>query len=347
MCAFRGRLAPNRSRRHVAALALVAVAVATCQATAAGAATAGRNAASGNTAGRALRPLRTITAAAQRISASSLNERLALDGPDDEIKELGDTFDGLLARLEASFRSQRQFVANASHELRTPLGRQRLVSQLALNDPAATIESLRRAHERVLASGAEQEQLIEALLTLARGQAGLDRQEPFDLAGVSGQVLHGRRAEASYLGLDLRTAACPAPLTGDPRLAERMVANLVDNALRHNQAGGWIEVTTGTGAGHAFLTVANTGPQIPPTEADRPLQPFRRLGADRTGQGRGLGLGLSIVQAIADAHGAALTALPRPGGGLRVEVTFPALAPSRLNRTERAGLTPVSNGSVP
>jgi signal transduction histidine kinase len=209
------------------------------------------------------------------------------------------------------------------------------------------MESLRRTHERVLASGAEQEQLIEALLTLARGQAGLDRQEPFDLAGVTGQVLHGRRAEASYLGLDLRTAACPAPLTGDPRLAELLVANLVDNALRHNQAGGWIEVTTGTVAGHAVLTVANTGPQIPPTEADRPLQPFRPLGADRTGQGRGLGLGLSIVQAIADAHGAALTALPRPGGGLRVEVTFPALVPSRLNNTERAGLTPVSNGSVP
>src|SRR5258707_7102342 len=163
MCAFRGRLAPNRSRRHVAALALVAVAVATCKSTAAGAATAGRNAASGNTAGRALRPLRTITAAAQRISASSLNERLALDGPDDEIKELGDTFDGLLARLEASFRSQRQFVANASHELRTPLGRQRLVTQPALNDPAPTIQSLPRAHERGLAAGAEPEHPTQRL----------------------------------------------------------------------------------------------------------------------------------------------------------------------------------------
>src|SRR5258708_8505563 len=146
MCAFRGRLAPNRSRRHVAALALVAVAVATCQATAAGAATAGRNAASGNTAGRALRPLRTITAAAQRISASSLNERLALDGPDDEIKELADTFDGLPARLEASFRSQRQFVANAPHQLPTPLGRHRLPTPLPLNAPPPPPPPPPRAH---------------------------------------------------------------------------------------------------------------------------------------------------------------------------------------------------------
>jgi signal transduction histidine kinase len=290
-------------------------------------------------ASRVLRPVRTITATARRISATSLDERLALNGPDDEFKELGDTFDGLLARLEASFRAQRQFVANASHELRTPLARQQLASQLALADPDASIESLRMAHERVLASGAQQEQLIEALLTLARGQAGLDRHEPFDLADVTGQVLVGRHAEASYLDLDIRCAIRPAPVVGDPRLAERMAANLIDNALRHNEPGGWIEVATDTRAGRAVLAVTNTGPAIPEAETERLLRPFQRLGADRTGHGRGLGLGLSIVQAIAEAHGAALFLQPRPHGGLRVEVTFPTPgAPALLaERPQTAG----------
>jgi signal transduction histidine kinase len=286
-----------------------------------------------------LRPVRTITATARRISATSLNERLALNGPDDEFKELGDTFDGLLARLEASFRAQRQFVANASHELRTPLARQQLASQLALADPEASIESLRMAHERVLASGAQQDQLIEALLTLARGQAGLDRHELFDLADVTRQVLVGRHTEASYLDLDIRCAIRPAPVAGDPRLAERMAANLVDNALRHNEPGGWIEVATDTRAGRAVLAVTNTGPAIPEAETERLLRPFQRLSAVRTGRGRGLGLGLSIVQAIAEAHGAALSLQPRPDGGLRVEVTFPTPgAPALLTeRPQTAG----------
>lgn len=153
-------------------------------------------------AGRALRPVRTITATARRISATSLNERLALNGPDDEFKELGDTLDGLLARMEASFRAQRQFVANASHELRTPLARQQLASQLALADPDASIESLRMAHERVLASGAQQEQLIEALLTPASGQAGLDRHEPFDppASRTDGGQPHRQRAALQRAG---------------------------------------------------------------------------------------------------------------------------------------------------
>ena len=161
-------------------------------------------------AGRVLRPLRTITAAARRISAASLAERLALSGPDDELKELGDTFDGLLGRLESSFRSQRQFIANASDELRTPLARQRVISQVALADPGATIDSLRAAHERALACGAEQEQLIEALLTLARGQAGLDTPEPFDLATVTRQALTARQPEAAYRKLTLHAELGPA-----------------------------------------------------------------------------------------------------------------------------------------
>jgi signal transduction histidine kinase len=274
-------------------------------------------------AGRALRPLRTITAAARQISAASLGERLALGGPDDELKELGDTFDGLLGRLEASFRAQRQFIANASHELRTPLARQRVISQVALADPGATIETLRAAHERVLASGAQQQQLIDALLTLARGQADLDKREPFDLAAVAGQVLAARRSEAEHRNLTLHAALDPASAAGSPRLAERLTANLVDNALRHNVPGGRVDVSTRTAQSSAVLSVANTGPAIPAAAVRRLFQPFQRLGTDRTYRGEGLGLGLSIVQAIADAHGASIAARPQPGGGLLVEVAFP------------------------
>jgi signal transduction histidine kinase len=272
-------------------------------------------------AGRVLRPLRAITAAARDISAASLGERLALGGPHDELRELGDTFDGLLARLEASFRAQRQFIANASHELRTPLARQRVISQVALADPGATIETLAAAHERVLASGAQLEQLIEALLTLARGQAGLDEPEPFDLAAVTRQVLAGRQPEAEHRNLTLHTALGPAPAAGSPRLAERLAANIVDNALRHNVPGGQVDVITETRDSRAVLSVANTGPAVSPAAVGRLFQPFQRLGTDRAS--RGEGLGLSIVQAIADAHGASITALPQPEGGLLVEVTFP------------------------
>jgi signal transduction histidine kinase len=274
-------------------------------------------------AGRVLRPLRIITAAAREISAASLGERLALGGPHDELWELGDTFDGLLARLEASFRAQRQFIANASHELRTPLARQRVISQVALTDPGATIETLAAAHERVLASGVQQEQLIEALLTLARGQAGLDKPEPFDLSAVTRQVLAARQSEAEHRNLTLHAALGPASAMGSPRLAERLAANLVDNALRHNVARGQVAVTTATRDSRAVLAVANTGPAVSATAMGRLFQPFQRLGTDRTNRGEGLGLGLSIVQAIADAHGASITARPQPEGGLVVEVTFP------------------------
>jgi signal transduction histidine kinase len=278
-------------------------------------------------AGRVLRPLRTITAAARDISATSLHRRLALDGPDDELKALGSTFDDLLGRLEASFRAQRQFVANASHELRTPLAWQRTLAQVALADPDADAKSLRAAHERVLASGTQQERIIEALLTLSRGQSGLDRREPFDLAPLASQIVLARQPEAQDRQLDLYTALAPAPGTGDPRLAERLIANLVDNALRHNAPGGYVEVVTGTRDSRTVLSVINTGPVVPAAAIDRLLQPFQRLGPDRTGHGDGLGLGLSIVQAIAQAHGAALAISPQPAGGLRVEVTFPRPAP--------------------
>jgi signal transduction histidine kinase len=275
-------------------------------------------------AGRALRPVRLITAAARQISAASLGERLALGGPRDELRELGDTFDGLLARLEAAFTAQRQFVANAAHELRTPLARQRVIGQVALTDPAATAETLRAAHERVLAAGAQQQQLIDALLTLARGQAGPDEHEPFDLADLAGAVLKDRQSEARLRDVTVHAALGPAPARGSPGLAERLTANLIDNALRHNFPGGRVEVITGTRDYRPVLSVANSGPCVPADAIDRLFLPFHRLGTDRTSRGEGLGLGLSIVQAIAQTHGASITARPQPGGGLLIEVTFPA-----------------------
>jgi signal transduction histidine kinase len=275
-------------------------------------------------AGRVLRPLRTITTAARRISATSLHERIAMGGPNDELKELGDTFDELLARLERAFQAQRQFVANASHELRTPLARQRTVAQVALADPDASVDSLRAAHERVLASGAEQERLIDALLTLARGQAGPRTSEPFDLASVTSEVVLTRRDEAERQGLSVRQRLSAAPAEGDRRLVERLIANLLDNAIAYNRPYGHVDVVVGTRVGHAVVSVSNSGPVVPASEVERLLQPFQRNGPDRTGHGRGVGLGLSIVHAIAEAHGARLEVHPRAQGGLTVEVGFPA-----------------------
>jgi signal transduction histidine kinase len=275
-------------------------------------------------AGRVLRPLRTITERAREISASNLNERVALAGPDDELTQLADTFDDLLGRLEAAFVAQRQFVANAAHELRTPLTRAQTVGEVALADPAATVDSLRASHARVLAAGRHQERLIEALLTLARSERGLDQREPFDLAAITATMLHARRREAERRGLCVHATLEPAETTGDPRLAERLVANLLDNALRYNQPHGRIDVTTTAKTGQAILSVANSGPQIPPEEVERLFRPFQRLGANRTDQSDGLGLGLSIVDAIAAAHHATLTAHAQPDGGLDVEVGFPS-----------------------
>jgi signal transduction histidine kinase len=275
-------------------------------------------------AGRALRPLRTITNAARDITASSLHRRLALDGPDDEVKQLANTFDDLLGRLEMSFDAQRQFVANASHELRTPLTLERTLVEVALADPDATIDTLRATCERVLGVGEQQERLIEALLTLSRSQRGLDSHEPFDLAEVATQILETRGPDAASRGLYVDTALNPAAVSGDQRLGERLVANLVDNAARHNVPGGRIDVaTTTTKAGRAVLTVLNTGPVISPDELDRLYQPFQRASADRNGDEDGLGLGLSIVHAISAAHGATIATRARPNGGLEIAVTFP------------------------
>jgi signal transduction histidine kinase len=276
-------------------------------------------------AGRVLRPLVVITAAARRISASNLNQRLGLRGPDDELKALGDTLDDLFARLEASFEAQRHFVANASHELRTPITRERSMLQVALDDPGTTAGAWRSVAQEVLASNAEQESLIEALLTLAASEGGLDQREPVDLGGVAREVLLAARPEAARRGLSVDAVITPAPLLGDRLLAERLVANLVGNAMRHNIADGKVKVRTEIRDGCAVLTVANTGPAVPAEAVGRLFQPFLRLGGRQAGHDRGHGLGLSIVHAIAAAHGAAITARARTRGGMSIEVAFPAV----------------------
>jgi signal transduction histidine kinase len=229
----------------------------------------------------------------------------------------------VLQPLEDAYQAQRQFVANASHELRAPLTRQRALLEVALADPDADFSSLRAAQERVLASEQDLEQLIDALLALTRGQAGLERRERFDLASVATQVLRSRDSDISELGLDVRATLDPAPTAGDPRLLERLIANLIDNATRHNHPGGHIEIATGTRDRRAFVSIANTGPAVPPEAIERLFQPFQRLGDARTGHNNGHGLGLSIVQAIATAHRAEVTTRARPEGGLSIEVAFP------------------------
>lgn len=274
-------------------------------------------------AGRVLRPLRIITAAARQMSDRNLHERLAIDGPDDEIKDLGDTIDGMLAQLEGAFNAQQRFVANASHELRTPLALTRAMLQVALANPALTLDSLRSTCEDVIDAGREQEQLLEALLTLARSQGGLDHRTRVDLAAITADVLRSLQDTAAARGVNVDSEVGPAAVSGDARLLERMVSNLVENALRYNVRGGKVTVSTSAAAG-ATLAVTNSGPQVPADQVSRLLQPFQRLDAERAGQHDGLGLGLSIVAAIASAHDASLDAQPGPAGGLAIQISFPA-----------------------
>ncbi len=274
-------------------------------------------------AGRMLRPIRTITRTARRISSTSLHERLALDGPPDELKELGDTLDSLFARLEAAFEAQRHFVANASHELRTPLTAERTLLQVALDDPGTTTGAWRSTAREVLASSDEQARLIEALLTLASSESGLSGHQLVNLATTVSATLAELPPETGRLGIHIDQATAPATLDGDPLLVERLVANLLTNAVRHNVPGGRVEVSTGVTDGQAVLSVTNTGPLVPPAEVDRLFQPFQRLDRRRANYADGHGLGLSIVRAIATAHDATITACSRPGGGLSVRVTFP------------------------
>jgi signal transduction histidine kinase len=284
-------------------------------------------------AGRALRPLRQITATARRIADRSLHERIALIGPNDEIKELADTLDAMLERLDRSFDSQRRFVANASHELRTPLTINRTLIEVALDDPHAN-ETLRRLGVTLLAVNQRHERLIDGLLTLASSEQRVSKPTPVDLADLARGITTESQAAAQNASVDLRTHLRPAPVAGDPVLLERLTQNLVDNAIRYNLSEqGWLRVTTDTIDDNVHLTVENTGPLVPPDDVPGLFEPFHRLptterladSAD-TSMSRGAGLGLSIVRSVAHAHGGDVHASPRADGGLTVRVRLPAVS---------------------
>ncbi|MEV4535677.1 HAMP domain-containing sensor histidine kinase [Asanoa sp. NPDC049518] len=273
-------------------------------------------------AGRTLRPLTQITATARRVADRNLHERIGLSGPRDELRELADTFDDMLARLDAAFDGQRRFVANASHELRTPLAVNRTVLEVAMGRPGAPAE-LVRLGETLLEVNARHERLIDGLLTLARSEQAVSDPVPVDLAEVAARVHEQFAGEARATRLSFDRSGTPAPTTGDPVLLERLAQNLVENAIRHNVSAGRLTVTTGSSADRALLTVTNTGPVIPAYEVAGLFEPFRRL-TDRVGSARGTGLGLSIVRSVARAHGGEVSARPNPdGGGLVVDVTLP------------------------
>jgi hypothetical protein len=278
-------------------------------------------------AGRALRPLRTMNARAREISAESLHQRLGVDERRDELGELATTFDALLARLESSFESHRRFVANASHELRTPITLERTLVEVALADPDASVESLRRVCERVVSSTEEQERLLDALLTLARSEAGVGDGESVDLAVLAEDALLAR--ESQLAGIAVERSLESAPVIGDQALLERLLGNLIDNAIIHN--GGearWIGISTFADAdGVPSLRIANGGGAIAAADVDRLFEPFRRGVGERLGSdGHGLGLGLSIVRAVAIAHSAEIEARGLPDGGLELELRFSSVA---------------------
>jgi signal transduction histidine kinase len=272
-------------------------------------------------AGRVLRPVRTMTERLRQISDHNVHERLSLTGPDDELKNLADTVDGLLGRLDVALGAHKRFVANAAHELRTPLAVEHALLEESLIDPAADVASFRANFERLLAVNEQRTRLLESLLTLAGSASGSqvgDRGEPVDLASVVARAL----ADRGRADVEIDAALEPAPVVGDPALLDRLVANLCDNALHYNVPGGRVEISTGCSDGTAVLRVANTGPVVPPEQVDGLFEPFQRL--HRTADDGHQGLGLSIVRAIATAHGAGLAAHARAHGGLTVQVTFEA-----------------------
>jgi signal transduction histidine kinase len=278
-------------------------------------------------AGRALRPVRQMTAAAQRISEDSLHERLAVQGPEDELKELGDTIDGLLERLEIAFGAQRRFVANASHELRTPLTTMRASLDVALAKPDPAPPQTVALAGRLRAELDKIDRLLEAFLVLARAQhRALPGRAVIPLDYVVGAALADQAAAISAMNLTVQEADSlgSAWVTGSQALITRMVENVIDNAVCHNTEGGWIRIVSRTAAGRARLIVENGGPLLDQQQVAGLSEPFRRIGADRTGSDKGSGLGLSIVAAIAEAHGGAVDLQARSSGGLRVTINLPA-----------------------
>ncbi|MEV5431823.1 HAMP domain-containing sensor histidine kinase [Streptomyces sp. NPDC052701] len=274
-------------------------------------------------AGRVLSPLGRITRTARAVAGSDLSRRIELDGPDDELKELADTFDDMLERLQRAFTAQQRFVGNASHELRTPLAINRTLLEVHLSDPDAPVE-LQQLGKTLLATNERSEQLVEGLLLLARSDNQIVERKPVDLAEVAGQAIDQVRSEADAKGVEIRGERKPAIVQGNGVLLERIALNLVQNAVRYNIAGnGWVEVTTEIQHGQALLVVSNTGPVVPAYEIDNLFEPFRRLRTERTGSDKGVGLGLSIVRSVARAHGGHIYAQPREGGGLVMRVTLP------------------------
>ena len=278
-------------------------------------------------AGRVLTPLQVITSTAQRLSAEGLDARIALVGPRDELKELADTFDAMLGRLQSAFEAQRRFVADASHELRTPLAVMRTEVEVALADPDSSVEDLRAAALVVRDATQRADRLVDSLLLLARSDRlsvdGLPLRERVELPEVCSEAVAAVAGELQSRGLTVATSYAPAEVLGDRGLLERLAGNLVENAVRHNVEGGWVRVDTGMVAGRVRLQVTNTGPEVPPEQVPGLFEPFRRLGVVRTSR-RGAGLGLSIVRAVATVHGGRVSAASREGGGLVVTVELPA-----------------------
>ncbi len=285
-------------------------------------------------AGRVLRPVRTMTTTLRQISARNLHERLAVTGSRNEIKDLADTIDGLLARLEVALEGHKRFVANAAHELRTPLTVEHALLEEPLIDPDATVESFRVNFQRLLAISQQRGRLLESLITLSESEHGRDRYRPVDLGALTERVLRDRGPEIERLGRQIDAVISPVMILGDPVLIERVVANLLDNAVHHNKPGGWVEIGTRSEPGQAVFFIANSGAIITPEQAERLVEPFQRL--HRVADDGHHGLGLSIVNAIASAHDAALTVQPRLSGGLFVEVAFPALLPESDRAPEPA-----------
>jgi len=277
---------------------------------------------------RVLRPVHEMTRTAQRLGEGSLDERLAVTGPRDELRELGETFNAMLDRLQAAFGRERRLMANISHELRTPLANQRMALEVGLADAELGADELRRLGETALSQNLRTQRLIERLLLLASAQESTAQPaETVDLSQVARDTVQQLGASDQLpADLELRVEPEPATVQGDAMLLERLVGNLVENAVRHNVAGGWIQVRTGSDpANHqTWLEVANSGPVVPPDAVPGLFEPFRRRGGDRVNSDRGVGLGLAIVSAIVARHRGTVTAVPVDGGGLAVRVCLPA-----------------------
>jgi signal transduction histidine kinase len=267
-----------------------------------------------------LRPLHAIAETVRRVGPQNLGQRIRLAGDSGALKELADVLDDALDRLAAGYEGQRRFAANASHELRTPLAVQRVLTEVAMENPEAG-EDLQRLGAQLLRTNERNERLVEGLLVLAESDRGLPGKIPVRLDELAAKVLEAHTEMAAKHEVELRRALRPCVVPGDPLLLERLITNLVANAIVYNEPGGWVEVSVGE---QPALTVANTGEHIPAEAVDTLFEAFRRLGADRVGHAGGVGLGLSIVRSVVTAHSGTIRAEGRPDGGLAISIDLPA-----------------------